>query len=811
MGEILFNFLKIKDKSLKYQISLFSMLLIAIGSLFTFGSILLENYVLYKEIHSIYFLSVENFLKEKTKDIYNFIKIRNKDINNKILTDKNFFHYMLEKENISLKDSIFPIVDKFSELSKDNIFLLEKIEDKFTIIASNKIKSRRINNLTLNTSQFQKIFEEANFYVLNLNGTKYYGYLDFLKNNLYVFINIEKDKILNFNFFGDILKITPYDGIYVFELNKKNHNLVFLKGDKNYLEKILNEILKRNLELYPTGILKKDDIFYFYIYYKPLNYLVIAKLDPKNIINIERQFKERFIYVVVLYFILITLTVLFAILLSFLFSSHLNSSISYLANITSKLSQGDLSLVKELNEDKFPSKELKLLARNIKDTISNLSYLFTEVNRILNKIKKGELNNIKVDYKNMEGLYKNILCLLEDIINELQKVIFKIKKVSEEISKGNLNVDIDNKDFQGEYKQILNNLNRIIDYLSLKLKKAEEIIFQNQNLQKFRNLVEDDNLDDIYERIFYLFKNTFHIKNFTLYEIDKESNKLRVIFSSLKHIPCCQKIFSDADACRAKKIGKLVVSDNNKWGPVCKCFSLKEKYHICKPIVLGQGIKYIINVVCDTQDEIENTKEKLEEIKNYFDVVLPIIETKKLLQSFKEKSLKDELTGLYNRRFLEEYLDRVLPLAKEQNIKLGILMIDIDYFKKVNDIYGHDVGDTVLKTVANIIKSQIRQSDICVRYGGEEFLVILYDVKDEEILLKIAEKIRKRVESTTISTPKGNLKKTVSIGAALYPDDAEHIWKVIKFADVALYKAKENGRNQVVKFKPEMWQQGDEY
>ena len=172
---------------------------------------------------------------------------------------------MLEKENISLKDSIFPIVDKFSELSKDNIFLLEKIEDKFTIIASNKIKSKRINNLTLNTSQFQKIFEEANFYVLNLNETKYYGYLDFLKNNLYAFINIEKDEILNFNALGNILKITPHDEVYVFELNKKNHSLVFLEGDKKSLKEILNETLKRNLELYPTGILKKDNIFYFYI------------------------------------------------------------------------------------------------------------------------------------------------------------------------------------------------------------------------------------------------------------------------------------------------------------------------------------------------------------------------------------------------------------------------------------------------------------------------------------------------------------------------------------------------------------------
>jgi len=787
------------------------MLLIGIGSLFTFGSILVENFILYKETYSIYYLSVESFLKDKSKDIYNFLKIKNKDINEKILTDKKFFYYMLENENIFLEDSFFnPIIDKFSKLSKDNVFLLKKLDDKFIIIASNKLGNKKLINISLNSSQFKKAFEEANFYILNINGTKYYGYLDLLKDNLYVFLNIEKNKILDFNTIKEIFKVTPYDEIYIFELNGEKPNLVFYKGNNPHLNDILNETFEKNFELSPIGIAKKNKFFYFYIYYKPLNYLIISKLDPKYIIDIEKEFKKRFIYIVVLYFILITLTVLFAILLSFLFSSHLNSSISYLASITSKLSRGDLSLVDELNEERFPSKELRILAKNIKNTIDNLNYLFSEVNKILNKIKKGELSNIKVNYKNMEGVYKDILCLLEDIINELQKVIFKIKKVSEEISKGNLNVDINEKKFQGEYKQILENLNRIIEYLSYKLKKAEEIIFQNQNLQKFRNLIEDDSLEDIYERIFYLFKNTFNIENFTLYEVDKENNKLKLIFSSLKTPPCCRDIFNNADICRAKKVGKLITSDS-KWGPVCKCFNLKEKYHICQPIVLGQGIRYIINVVCDTQKEVEKVKDKLEEIKKYFDVVLPIIETKKLLKSFKEKSLKDELTGLYNRRFLEEYLDRIIPLAKEQNIKLGILMIDVDYFKKINDTYGHDVGDIVLKTIANIIKSQIRQSDVCVRYGGEEFLVILYDIKNEENLINIAEKIRKKVENTIISTPKGNLKKTVSIGAALYPDDAEHIWQAIKFADVALYKAKESGRNRVVKFKPEMWQGGDEY
>jgi len=131
-------------------------------------------------------------------------------------------------------------------------------------------------------------------------------------------------------------------------------------------------------------------------------------------------------------------------------------------------------------------------------------------------------------------------------------------------------------------------------------------------------------------------------------------------------------------------------------------------------------------------------------------------------------------------------------------------MVDVDYFKEVNDTYGHDMGDKVLKEVAKILTKTVRESDLVIRFGGEEFLVLLMDVqsgKSEDV----AEKIRRAVESHTIESFGVVLRKTVSIGVSEFPEDSEKIWQCLKYADVALYKAKEMGRNRVVRFRPEFW------
>ncbi|MFN3977722.1 putative bifunctional diguanylate cyclase/phosphodiesterase [Sulfurihydrogenibium azorense] len=160
---------------------------------------------------------------------------------------------------------------------------------------------------------------------------------------------------------------------------------------------------------------------------------------------------------------------------------------------------------------------------------------------------------------------------------------------------------------------------------------------------------------------------------------------------------------------------------------------------------------------------------------------------------YKKRSLIDSLTGLYNRNYLEE--------IENKNLKdFVVIVADVDFFKKINDTYGHLVGDNVLKTVAETIKKNVRENDIVIRYGGEEFLIILNKERSVDNLnyINVAERIRKAVENLKIKINENDyLKTTLSVGIFLDTDKIKTLQEAIKKADVALYKAKTKGRNRI--------------
>ena len=155
----------------------------------------------------------------------------------------------------------------------------------------------------------------------------------------------------------------------------------------------------------------------------------------------------------------------------------------------------------------------------------------------------------------------------------------------------------------------------------------------------------------------------------------------------------------------------------------------------------------------------------------------------------------DALTNLNNRRQFETRLKQEIATTKRQKNPLCAMMIDIDFFKKVNDTYGHASGDTVLRTVAAIIKEHLRESDIPARYGGEEFAVLLPYTHIEEAQI-VGERLRKAVEETSIPIDKKNINVTISMGLAEFEPTLTGE-ELFKNADKALYEAKESGRNRV--------------
>ncbi|ANQ22022.1 diguanylate cyclase [Vibrio natriegens] len=153
-------------------------------------------------------------------------------------------------------------------------------------------------------------------------------------------------------------------------------------------------------------------------------------------------------------------------------------------------------------------------------------------------------------------------------------------------------------------------------------------------------------------------------------------------------------------------------------------------------------------------------------------------------------TLTDAMTGLLNRRGL----DKAVESLREQNTPFSVLALDVDYFKKVNDTFGHDAGDTLLKSVASLIQDQARKGDVVCRSGGEEFIVFLTKTDLDQAFM-VAERVRKSIESHEFDTV-GNV--TISVGISRWDGTNEPINAVLKNADDALYQAKHNGRNQTV-------------
>ena len=224
--------------------------------------------------------------------------------------------------------------------------------------------------------------------------------------------------------------------------------------------------------------------------------------------------------------------------------------------------------------------------------------------------------------------------------------------------------------------------------------------------------------------------------------------------------------------------------------------------HVCLPLLAqGEtlGILYLLDglVKTDARDEARMA-DTCQLAKILADNIGLGIANLKLRESMRNMSIRDPLTGLFNRRYMQEALAVELHRAKRNDARLAVLMIDIDHFKRFNDGFGHDGGDAVLRALGAFLKNNGRGSDIACRYGGEEFALILSPSTAEGARQR-AEKIREGASLLKVSHASQELGAiTLSLGVAIFPDDASDPAAIVKAADVALYEAKRQGRNRVV-------------
>lgn len=193
---------------------------------------------------------------------------------------------------------------------------------------------------------------------------------------------------------------------------------------------------------------------------------------------------------------------------------------------------------------------------------------------------------------------------------------------------------------------------------------------------------------------------------------------------------------------------------------------------------------------------IPHGEEELSQLARAFDEMAGALQQRE--QRLQEQAISDPLTGLYNRRYLAEFLPRELARAERSKLPVAVILLDLDHFKRVNDSYGHEAGDIVLTAIGALLRGNVRGSDIACRYGGEEFALILPET-GVDAAARRAEDIRIAIYALSLSYAGKSLGKvTASFGVAVFPDHAQNTDDLLRAADVALYAAKGEGRNRVV-------------
>lgn len=224
--------------------------------------------------------------------------------------------------------------------------------------------------------------------------------------------------------------------------------------------------------------------------------------------------------------------------------------------------------------------------------------------------------------------------------------------------------------------------------------------------------------------------------------------------------------------------------------------------YVCLPLLAqGEtlGILHLLDGAANNdQADAARMAEKCRLAKILADNIGLGIANLKLRESMRNLSIRDALTGLFNRRYMEEALAQELHRTQRNAAQLAVIMIDIDQFKKFNDNFGHDGGDAILRELGEFFKKHVRGSDIACRYGGEEFILILSPSTAEGARQR-AEKIREGAGLLSVSQASRDLGAiTLSLGVAIFPDHASESAALVKTADLALYQAKSGGRNRVV-------------
>lgn len=253
------------------------------------------------------------------------------------------------------------------------------------------------------------------------------------------------------------------------------------------------------------------------------------------------------------------------------------------------------------------------------------------------------------------------------------------------------------------------------------------------------------------------------------------------------------------DECWALRRGRIYLVEDNHPGPVCQHVEAGHAY-LCAPVIAQSEALGVLHLrqselIADTPPPLTESQRLATTVAEHIALALSNLN---LRETLRNQAIRDPLTNLFNRRYMEESLERELRRARRKGAPLSIIMLDVDYFKRINDTFGHDGGDALLRQLGDFLQGSVRGEDIACRYGGEEFILILPEAP-LTIAHQRAEQMREKVKQLRIehlSRPLDAI--SLSLGVAAFPDHGATGEAVVRVADAALYRAKREGRDRVV-------------
>ncbi len=393
----------------------------------------------------------------------------------------------------------------------------------------------------------------------------------------------------------------------------------------------------------------------------------------------------------------------------------------------------------------------------------------------------------------LAGLLGGVLLFLTGAVTRL--IVYPVLQLihaSEQVSRG---------DFQPTLPPMVDNefgvLARSFSNMTAALRREREEIAA---LNRFSEAVTQCTSErEVYDLVLHSLKERFQPRQVIIFKLNPTENFLEAAAFLVPPPPevAAWPVIEEPHNCKAIRTGRHFRVNDVTIEPLCPSQFLlpAEGSYYCGPLI-ASGI--IIGSVRMEAAKDLWTPERERPLESYLSGAASALSNLRLLATMKQQANIDMLTGLYNRRFLEDYARKIFAIAKRREKPVRLIMMDLDHFKTFNDIYGHETGDRILRHFAKAVTAPIRETNLAARYGGEEFVVILPDTGAQACQI-VAERIRKAVMLMVVpsNTDKPLPQITVSMGIAAFPDHGQTLEEVIQASDKALYESKRGGRNRI--------------